>query len=489
MYSNRGSGRSEGGFRSRPNNGKSFGDRRTSSRPFDPKRTFKADYIDEKLFTNKAVQLAEQPAYVHANNFSDFDLGEVLMKNLTKAGLVSPSPIQDQAIPVALKGTDVIGIASTGTGKTAAFLLPIIYRLMNEKGLKAMVMCPTRELAEQVDTAFRQFTAGTYLKSALCVGGASMYIQLKRLTQNPDLIVGTPGRIQDLIDRRKIRTQEFSIVVLDEADRMLDMGFITDMRAILGAMPKDKQTLFFSATFQPAVKALCSDFMNDPVTITIASRDTSSNVEQEVIKYSGAEDRFAKLLKIIDHEKSNRILIFRETKRDTDRLAIELQKRDYRALAIHGDLRNVQRKRALEELGAGRAQIVIATDVAARGIDVKDITHVVNYDIPKNYETYIHRIGRTGRAGSMGHSYTFVPEKSAGSYDRPAAPRARAPRAAGEWATRSPRPTSGRGDDRTQSHDRRDSHVKEGGRSGKPAAKRGFGTGAAKKDFTRGGGW
>ena len=378
------------------------------ARPFDPKRSFKKDNIDTKLFINKAVIVKDAEVYIPKHGYVDFDLSDNLLANIITMGIKSPSPIQDQAIPVVMSGKDVIGIASTGTGKTAAFLVPMIKNLQKDYKDKAMVLCPTRELAEQVEGHFRRLTKDIKLYSFPIVGGSPIFKQIHELKNGLDLVVGTPGRVKDLIERGKIDMADYKYIILDEADRMLDMGFIGDMREILGKMRDDKQAMFFSATFSDDIKRLCKDFLKDPTTITIKSRDTSANVNQDVVKFSGRDDKLRKLREILDRKDVSKVIIFRETKRDTDGLADDLRDAGYTASAIHGDMRNSERKRALSDLATGKAQVVIATDVAARGIDISDITHVINYDIPNNYETYVHRIGRTGRAGKSGHAYTFV---------------------------------------------------------------------------------
>ena len=255
--------------------GYSRGGASSSPRPFNAKRSFKKDYIDEKLFINKEAGITEVDHYEAKHAFTDFGIAEMLSANLTAKGLVTPSPIQDQSIPVVLEGKDVIGIASTGTGKTAAFLIPLINKLVADKDHKIMVLTPTRELAQQVEAEFIAFTRGMKLFSVSCVGGAPIMRQIKELELGVNAVIGTPGRVKDLIERGKIKMDYFNSIVLDEADRMLDMGFIDDMRSILGAMPKTKQGLFFSATFSPDIKRLCTDFLNDPVTISIKSRDTA----------------------------------------------------------------------------------------------------------------------------------------------------------------------------------------------------------------------
>lgn len=379
------------------------------ARSFNPKKGFRKDYIDEKLFINKEAGVTETDNYTAKHKFTDFGIAEQLSANLTAKGLITPSPIQDQSIPVTLQGGDVIGIASTGTGKTAAFLIPLINKLIADKDHKIMVLTPTRELALQVEAEFIAFTRGMKLFSVPCVGGAPIMRQIKELELGVHAVIGTPGRVMDLIERGKINMSLFDSIVLDEADRMLDMGFIDDMRSILGAMPKDKQGLFFSATFSPEIKRLCSDFLRDPVTISIKSRDTASSVMQDVVRVSGDAAKVEALHEILLKPEYSKVLIFREMKRHVDGLAEELTKRGFKALALHGDMHNRERERAVRALETGKVQVVIATDVAARGLDISDISLVVNYDIPNNYETYVHRIGRTGRATKLGHALTFVP--------------------------------------------------------------------------------
>jgi superfamily II DNA/RNA helicase len=383
----------------------------SSPRTFNPKRSFKKDYIDEKLFINKEAGVAETDNYTPKHKFTDFNIAEMLSANLTAKGLISPSPIQDQAIPVVIEGGDVIGIASTGTGKTAAFLIPLINKLVADPDHKIMILTPTRELAMQVEAEFVAFTRGMKLFSVSCVGGAPIMRQIKELELGVHAVIGTPGRVKDLIERGKIKMNYFESIVLDEADRMLDMGFIDDMRSILGMMPKEKQGLFFSATFSPEIKRLCVDFLRDPVTISIKSRDTASSVMQDVVRVNGDAEKVEALHEILLKPEYSKVLIFREMKRHVDGLADELTKRGFKALALHGDMHNRERERAVKALGAGKVQVVIATDVAARGLDINDISLVVNYDIPNNYETYVHRIGRTGRGTKLGHALTFVPKR------------------------------------------------------------------------------
>lgn len=381
----------------------SFGGARSTGRG-----RFKSDRIDESRFINKAGPIEDDVVHVAKHTFADFNVHAQLAKNLIAKGFVQPSPIQDLAIPVALEGRDVVGVANTGTGKTAAFLIPLINSLVANNKPKAMVLTPTRELAQQIEVEFRALTQGMRLWSVCVVGGLPIMRQIRTLEMGVNVVIGTPGRVKDLIERRKINMSEYHTIVLDEADRMLDMGFINDMREILGGMPAERQSLFFSATFSPEIKALCSDFLNDPVNISIKTRDTAANVDQDVVRVPHQGQKVDVLHDILNKPEVKKVLIFRETKRHTDELARELKGRGFAVSALHGDMRSRERSRAVESLANGTIQAVIATDVAARGIDIPDVTHVINYDTPSTYDTYVHRIGRTGRGNKKGVALTFV---------------------------------------------------------------------------------
>lgn len=368
----------------------------------------KADYIDESRFINKAAPIEDEVVYNPTHTFADFNIHDTLGKNLAKKGFIHPSPIQDQAIPVLLEGKDLIGIAATGTGKTAAFLIPIINKFVDDRMHQAMVLAPTRELAQQIEEEFRLFTVGMRLFSVSVVGGLPITKQIREIDQGVHIIIGTPGRVKDLIERGKIKMNDFNTIVLDEADRMLDMGFVDDMRQILGAMPKEKQSMFFSATFSNEIKRLCGDFLRDPVTISLKTRDTSASVDQDIVRVPRGADKLEVLHDLLNKPEFKKVLIFRETKRHVDELARELKNSGYAALPIHGDMRSRERMRTVEAFSKGTAKIVVATDVAARGIDIPDITHVINYDTPSTFDTYVHRIGRTGRGNKKGTALTFV---------------------------------------------------------------------------------
>jgi ATP-dependent RNA helicase RhlE len=368
---------------------------------------FKKSRIDERLFVSKAVP-AEETHYTAKHTFLDFGVHPQLAKNIIEKGYTTPSPIQDQAIPVALTGADIIGIAGTGTGKTAAFLIPLINKLVADPNQKIMILAPTRELAQQIETEFKSFTKFMRLWSVSCVGGAPIMRQMRELERGVHVVIGTPGRIKDLINRNKIMPAQFHSVVLDEADRMLDMGFIDDMKFILRLMPAERQTLFFSATFSPEIKVLCQQFLRDPQTVAVKSRTTAANVEQDIVRVQNKSEKINKLHDILIKPDCSKVLVFCEMKRSVDQLQSELASRGFKAMALHGDMRNRERERAVRALTTGDAHVVIATDVAARGIDIADITHVINYDTPSTYDTYVHRIGRTGRGSARGTALTFV---------------------------------------------------------------------------------
>ena len=407
----RSGGSSSGNFNKKPSfgrgapsrGGKSFGGGRSAG----GRRGFKGDFIDENKYINKATSKTED-VYVPQHTFGDFEIHPKLAENLLMKGFIHPSPIQDQSIPVALTGRDIIGIAQTGTGKTAAFLIPIINKLVADNKHAALVLAPTRELAQQIEAEFKLFTKGMKLFSVSCVGGSPIGKQMSELSRGVNIVIGTPGRVKDLIARNKLDMKYCGSVVLDEADRMLDMGFVDDMKYILGLMPKEKQGFFFSATFSTEIKRLCTDFLRDPISISIKSRDTASSVEQDVVRFTDQKNKIEMLHEILIKPEASKVLIFREMKRSVDELAHELKTRGFKALALHGDMRNRERERAVKSLANGEAHVVIATDVAARGIDIADITHVINYDLPSTYDTYVHRIGRTGRGTKTGTSLTFV---------------------------------------------------------------------------------
>jgi ATP-dependent RNA helicase RhlE len=364
-------------------------------------------YIDPSRFI-KAATAAQAEAYEPMHKFSDFALHALLHANLAAKGYEAPSPIQDQAIPVGLTGKDVIGIANTGTGKTAAFALPILQRLITDSRSAALIVAPTRELAQQIEDELKQLAKGSGLFGTLLIGGTGMGNQLRDLRQNPRVVIGTPGRIKDHLQRGTLRLSNFNLIVLDEVDRMLDMGFVQDVTEILSKMSSDRQSLFFSATMDQRVRKLIETFTNDPLTISISTSAASENVHQDVVRYQTNSDKIDKLHDLLLREDVTKAIVFDETQRSVERLSKELISRGFLADAIHGGKTQGQRQRALNMFKKNDVKILVATDVAARGIDVMDITHVINYSVPKVYDDYIHRVGRAGRAGQIGYALTFV---------------------------------------------------------------------------------
>jgi superfamily II DNA/RNA helicase len=365
----------------------------------------RGQYIDPARFI-KVAKGEEALEYVATHQFKDFEIQPVLMANLTAKGYVTPSPIQDQTIPKGLLGKDIIGVANTGTGKTAAFAVPILNKLIMDKSSRALIIAPTRELAEQIQDEFKAIGKGSGLFGTLLIGGSSMGAQLRDLRDSPRVVIGTPGRIKDHMERGTLRLGGFNTVVLDEVDRMLDMGFIYDVRHILSQLKAERQSFFFSATMDNKVSTLIQTFSNDPVTVSVKTGDTADNVHQDVVKYSGSHDKIDKLHDVL--LKAGKVIVFDETQRKVEKLSQELITRGFSADAIHGGKSQSQRQRALKRFKTNDVTILVATDVAARGIDVIDITHVVNFSLPQSYEDYVHRIGRTGRAGRTGHALTFV---------------------------------------------------------------------------------
>ncbi|MBI5078214.1 MAG: DEAD/DEAH box helicase [Candidatus Yonathbacteria bacterium] len=368
----------------------------------------KGQHIDISRFINKTVITEEAVVFTPEHLFKDFIIDERLKANILAKGYNMPTPIQDRVIPHILHGQDVVGIANTGTGKTAAFLVPLINKVLANPKEKVIILAPTRELAQQIEQELKGFVKGLRIFSVCCVGGAPIGRQISDLRYQNNFIIGTPGRIKDLIERKYINLAEFKSAVLDEADRMLDMGFIHDMRYMMNLMSKDRHTLFFSATLSPEIAVLIKDFLKNPVMISVKTQDTSKNVEQDVVRIKAGEDKLEVLHDLLVQPEFKKVLIFGRTKHGVEKLAVALTKKGFKAQSIHGDKNQGQRQRALDAFKRGVAQILVATDVAARGLDIAGVSHVINYDIPETYDDYVHRIGRTGRAGQKGKALTFV---------------------------------------------------------------------------------
>jgi len=367
----------------------------------------RGEYIDPSRFVAVAKPKQESD-FQPKHRFQDFQVEAVIHRNLEAKGFEIPSPIQDQTIPLALEGKDIIGIANTGTGKTAAFAIPVIQALITRQNARALIVAPTRELAQQIEEECRSIGKGGGFTGAVLIGGTGMGGQLRDLRNKPRIVIGTPGRIKDHMERGTVHLDQFNIVVLDEVDRMLDMGFLPDVSHILKALSPQRQSFFFSATMDTRVQNLIRTFSNDPETVSVKSTDGSDHVNQDVVRYAGPRDKMDKLHDVLLKEEVAKVIVFDETQRSVERLSNDLVARGFSADAIHGGKSQGQRQRALDSFKRSKTTILVATDVAARGIDVADITHVINFSQPQSYQDYVHRIGRAGRAGRVGHALTFV---------------------------------------------------------------------------------
>jgi superfamily II DNA/RNA helicase len=391
---------------------KSFGGRRRPSnfrrkRNNKPKNNVGADIqflVDSQ--SHNVVEAVQE--YVCKHKFDDFKLSPKIKLNIAIKGYKNPTPIQDQTIPFALEGKDVVGIANTGTGKTAAFLLPLLNQVLGDRNQKVLILAPTRELAFQIEDEFKSFAQNLSIRSVLCIGGMSMNTQIYQLKKNFNFIIGTPGRVKDLIGRRLIKLEQYASVVLDEVDRMLDIGFIKDIREILSGLPARRQSLFFSATVSAEIEDLINQFLNNPIKISVASRETAVNVRQKLVKVSGKDDKINILKGFLGRAEFEKVLVFGRTKYGVDKLCRVLGKNGFRVDSIHGNKSQRQRQRALDKFKKAHVRVLVATDVAARGLDIDNVSHVVNYDLPESRDDYIHRIGRTGRGEKKGVALTFV---------------------------------------------------------------------------------
>ena len=356
----------------------------------------------------KSENLEIATEYVSTHQFKDFALSQEIKQNITFKGYTTPTPIQDQTIPAIIEGKDVTGIANTGTGKTAAFLIPLVDKVFKNKLEKVLVIAPTRELAVQIQEELRGFANRLSVYSVLCIGGTSMSRQRNELRRNPHFVIGTPGRIKDLIDERFLNLAQFHTVVLDEADRMVDIGFIKHIKLFISLLPRERQSLFFSATISGKVKEILANFVRNPITVSVKTQETAENIEQNIIKVINSNKKIEQLHQLLNQQGFDKVLIFGRTKWGIQKLTNELIRRGFKAGAIHGNKRQNQRQRTLEQFKSNEIRILLATDVASRGLDIPDVSHVINYDIPASYEDYVHRIGRTGRINKKGIALTFI---------------------------------------------------------------------------------
>ncbi len=366
------------------------------------------EFRDLNVFIKKANFVNEDKPYSPHNSFEDFPISNPLKRNILLKGYKAPTPIQDQSIMPILQQRDLIGLANTGTGKTAAFLIPIIDQIFKNRNKSALIIAPTRELAVQINDELRSFTKDMSIYSALIIGGTNEQRQIHNLRRHPHFVIGTPGRMKDLIDRRYLKLEDFSIFVLDEVDLMVDIGFIEDVRYFVSLLPEQRQSLFFSATISPKIRTILDTFVKNPITVSVKMQDTSENVDQDVVKVIHKETKVDQLHDILIGKDVDKVLVFGRTKHSVDALFKELTFRGFKTGAIHGNKTQGQRKRVLESFKSSEIKILLATDVASRGLDIPDVTHVINYELPESYDDYIHRIGRTGRAGKTGKALTFV---------------------------------------------------------------------------------
>jgi len=344
--------------------------------------------------------------------FDDLQLIEPLLRAVRAEGYSQPSPIQGQAIPHVLAGRDLLGCAQTGTGKTAAFALPILQRLMAHKpqgprAIRVLVLSPTRELALQIGASFETYGKYTPIRQITIFGGVNQNPQIERLRRGADVLVATPGRLLDLIGQGYIKLDRLEVLVLDEADRMLDMGFIHDVRRIIALLPARRQNLLFSATMPADIQSLADNLLHDPVKVAVTPVASTVDTIQQSVYFVEKSDKLALLTHLLRDPSMKRVLVFTRTKHGANKVVRQLGQASVYAEAIHGNKSQSARETALTNFKAGRTRVLVATDIAARGIDVDDISHVVNYDLPNEPESYVHRIGRTGRAGASGIAYSF----------------------------------------------------------------------------------
>ncbi|MCG6191170.1 DEAD/DEAH box helicase [Maribellus maritimus] len=345
--------------------------------------------------------------------FKELNISEPILKALTNKKYENPTPIQEKAIPTALKGGDLLGIAQTGTGKTAAFAIPIIQQLEEapfsgrRREIKALILTPTRELAIQIGESFWDYSQYTNLRQAVIFGGVNQKQQVDKLRRGVDILVATPGRLLDLINQKHISLDHIRHFVLDEADRMLDMGFIHDIKRLLPMLPKQKQTQFFSATMPSAISKLSKSILQNPVTVRIVPVSSATDMIEQHLYYVERQKKNQLLISLLKQDLNKSVLIFSRTKRGADKIARVLNNSSIECEAIHGNKSQVARQRALSNFKSGRTSVIVATDIAARGIDIANLELVINYDLPDVPETYVHRIGRTGRAGQRGTALSF----------------------------------------------------------------------------------
>lgn len=376
--------------------------------PVDPQRELIKAILDsqeqkQQLDLNQSQVVEEQTL-----KFEDMGLIPELKVNIARKGYVHSTPIQSGTIPALLLGRDVIGVANTGTGKTAAFLIPLIQKVYQNLEEKVLILTPTRELAVQIFQELKELSPNMGFRGALTVGGMSVERQQYDLSRKPHFVIATPGRLKDFVRTRQINLQEFKTVVLDEADRMVDIGFIRDIKYFISMLPSERQSLFFSATISSKVREILVDFVKDPVTVSVKKQETAATINQDIIRVLDKSKKVDQLHDVLLKEGVDKVLIFGRTKWGIEKLTRELTSRGFKTGSIHGNKRQSQRQRTLDMFKNNEISILLATDVASRGLDIVGVSHVINFDAPATYEDYVHRIGRTGRANKQGNALTFI---------------------------------------------------------------------------------
>ncbi|MFH1749290.1 MAG: DEAD/DEAH box helicase [bacterium] len=354
-----------------------------------------------------SITTKEVEVFTPKHTLSDFIESQPFLNQVIKRGYKSLKPIQDEIIPYISDGNDVVGLANTGTGKTAAFLIPLVNKILANRSQQVLILVPTRELALQINEELKSITHSLGIHSVVCVGGMSIGLQIRDLRRFNNFIIGTPGRTLDLMKRKVLKLETVKNVVLDEADRMLDMGFINDIRLVMKSVNPQRQTLCFSATMSAEINKIINEFLNDPITISVKTRDIACNIEQDIIRLQG-RIKIDVLHDLLKNSEFRKVLVFGRTKHGVEDLFQKLEKRGIKAGSIHGNKSHNGRQRSLKNFKYGFINVLVATDVAARGLDIDNISHVINYELPENYDDYIHRIGRTGRGDKKGKALTFV---------------------------------------------------------------------------------
>ncbi len=368
---------------------------------------FRGTYIGHDKYISKAKLENEVNIYTPDSTFDDFGLVPALTANIKSLGYTGPTQIQSQTIPHIMQGKDLLGLSSTGSGKTAAFLIPLVNKTLLDKSQRSLIIAPTRELAVQIQQELKKFTNNMNIRHVVIIGGASIRDQISILRNNPAFVIATPGRLLDLYDRNCVDLGRFTNVVLDEVDQMLDMGFVNDIKFVVSKLSPSKQALFFSATINREAENISNSLLKNPVRIEAETRSALNNIDQDIVRI-GSNNKVDLLHDLLVKTEFEKVLIFSRTKRGADDISYELQRRGFKSEALHGNKSLGQRSKVLTSFKQSKINILVATDVAARGIDVPDISHVINFDEPDNFDTYKHRIGRTGRIGKKGVALTFV---------------------------------------------------------------------------------